>query len=113
VLEKLKERLKGLGLSGKLNTAFVERVNLTIRQSVAFLIRRTWGMAQTELGLEEHLQWWRGYYHFVRVHEGLREELARPVARKGRQQARRYRARTPAMAAGITGHRWSAQEFCG
>ena len=31
VLARLKERLKGLGLSGKLNTAFVERVNLTLR----------------------------------------------------------------------------------
>ena len=103
VLARLKERLKELGLSGKLNTAFVERVNLTLRQSIGFLIRRTWGTAHAVLALREHIQWWRGYYHFVRPHEGLREELTRPVVRKGGQQARRHRVRTPAMAVGITG----------
>jgi IS1 family transposase len=36
----LTSALQGLELSGRLNTAFVERVNLTIRQSVAALVRR-------------------------------------------------------------------------
>ena len=40
--ETLQSALRRLGLSGKLNTAFVERVNLTLRQNVAALIRRTW-----------------------------------------------------------------------
>ena len=39
--------LKRIGLSGCLNTAFIERVNLTIRQSVAALARRTWSTAQS------------------------------------------------------------------
>ena len=56
----LKAVLQGLGLSGTLNTAFVERVNLTIRQSVAALIRRTWSTAQTVPQLLAHLEWWRG-----------------------------------------------------
>ncbi len=34
--------LQGLGLSGRLNTAFIERVNLTVRHGVAALARRTW-----------------------------------------------------------------------
>jgi hypothetical protein len=89
----------------------VERVNLTLRQSIGFLIRRTWGTAQTVLALQEHIEWWRGYYHFVRPHEGLRVALTRSVTRTGRQQARRYRSRTPAMAAGLTGHRWTASDF--
>jgi IS1 family transposase len=38
----LRAGLQALGLSGKLNTAFVERLNLTVRQSVAALMRRTW-----------------------------------------------------------------------
>jgi IS1 family transposase len=33
--------LQDLGLSGRLNTACIERVNLTLRQSVAALVRRT------------------------------------------------------------------------
>jgi hypothetical protein len=36
-----RERLKAAGLSGRINTAFVERLNLTIRQCVSKLTRRT------------------------------------------------------------------------
>jgi hypothetical protein len=32
--------LQGMGLSGRLNTAFIERVNLTVRHGVAALARR-------------------------------------------------------------------------
>jgi IS1 family transposase len=38
--------LQGLGLSGRLNTAFIERVNLTVRHAIAALARRTWATAQ-------------------------------------------------------------------
>jgi IS1 family transposase len=110
-LEALRATLKALGFSGRLNTAFVERVNLTLRQAIAPLIRRSWGTAQTFLGLESHVEWWRAYYHFIRPHESLRVELAHPIERKGRQIPKRYRSRTPAMAAGITRHRWSVSEF--
>ena len=73
--------------------------------------------AQTFLGLETHVEWWRAYYHFIRPHESLRVELARPIERKGRQIPKRYRSRTPATClprqadAGITHHRWSVTEF--
>ncbi len=62
----LKATLTGLGLSGRLNTAFAERVNLTVRQSVAALMRRTWSTLQEAPQLLVHLEWWRGYYHFAR-----------------------------------------------
>ncbi len=109
--EELKARLLKLGLTGKLSTAFVERVNLTIRQSVAGLIRRTWSTAQQTPRLLEHLQWWRAYYHFVRTHESLREALAVPRERSGKRTAQRYRQRTPAMAAGLTSRRWTVREL--
>ena len=37
----LKAGLLKLGFSGRINTAFVERLNLTIRQGVSLLVRRT------------------------------------------------------------------------
>jgi transposase InsO family protein len=73
--------LRRLGLSGKLNTAFVERVNLTLRQSVAALIRRTWSTMQDAPQLLLHLEWWRAYYHFVRPHESLRVRIEQRRAR--------------------------------
>ncbi len=103
--------LQALGLSGRLNTAFVERVNLTIRQSVAALMRRTWSMAQAAPPLLAHVEWWRAYYHFARPHASLRVALAQPRDRGGRRRPQRYRQRTPAMAAGLTSRRWTVREL--
>jgi transposase InsO family protein len=96
--EALTTALKGVGLSGQLNTAFIERVNLTVRQSVAALVRRTWSTAQDAPHLVAHLEWWRGYYHFVRPHAALRVALAQPRFRGGKRLPQRYRQRTLAMA---------------
>jgi IS1 family transposase len=38
--------LQGMGFSGRLNTAFIERVNLTVRHGIAALARRTWATAK-------------------------------------------------------------------
>jgi IS1 family transposase len=108
--DALKAALQGLGLSGRLNTAFIERVNLTVRHGVAALARRTWATAQQSPHLLAHLQWWRVYYHFVRPHEALRVKLVQPRERGGKCLAQRYRQRTPAMAAGRTHRRWTARE---
>jgi len=110
-LANLKGHLQAIGLSGRINTAFVERLNLTIRQSISFLVRRTWGKAQFTPELELHLQWWRGYCHYSRYHESLRVTLASPIQRKGQQLPRCYRSRTPAMVAGLTSHRWSVLQL--
>jgi IS1 family transposase len=93
---RLRLALQALGWSGLVQTAFVERLNLTVRQSVAAVTRRTWATAQTATGLGAQLAWWRGYYHFVRPHLSLRG-LGRGC--------------TPAMAAGLTTHRWTTVEF--
>ena len=105
----LKVILQGLGFSGRLNTAFIERVNLTVRHGVAALARRTWGTSQQASQLLAHLEWWRAYYHFVRPHESLRVALVQPRERGGNRLAQRYRQRTPAMAAGRTHRRWTAR----
>ena len=110
-LADLRTALRTLGLSGQLNTAFVERVNLTTRRGVAALARRTWATAQAAPALVAQLEWWRGYYHFVRVHASLRVPLAQPIARGGRRVSRRYAQRTPAMAAGLTSWRWTVREL--
>jgi IS1 family transposase len=102
--------LQGLGFSGRLNTAFIERVNLTVRHGIAALARRTWATSQQAPQLLAHLEWWRAYYHFVRPHESLRVALVQPRERGGNLLAQRYRQRTPAMAAGRTSRRWTARE---
>jgi IS1 family transposase len=108
--EALQGALQELGFSGRLNTAFIERVNLTVRHGVAALARRSWATAQQTPQLLVHLEWWRAYYHFVRPHKSLRVALMQPRERGGRLLAQRYRQRTPAMAAGRTHRRWTAGE---
>ncbi len=58
--EDLRAALRKLGLTGRLNTAFVERVTLTMRQEIAPLARRTWATVQEAPSLVAHLEWWRG-----------------------------------------------------
>jgi hypothetical protein len=58
-----------------------------------------------------HLEWWRAYYHFVRPLASLQVALGQPLARGGKRIPQRYRQRTPAMAAFLTGRRWTVQEL--
>jgi transposase-like protein len=105
-----REALHVLGFSGRVNTAYIERVNLTIWRGVAALARRTWATALQSPHLEAHLHWWLAYYHFVRPHGSLREAAQGPAGATSRGR-RWYRARTPAMAAGRTTHRWTTQHL--
>ncbi len=95
--QMIRERLQSLGYSGTINTAYIERFNLTLRQMVAPLTRKTWSLAQSPEHLMRHVEWARAYYHFARVHSSLTLGTDIPKAQ---------RERTPAMAAGLTDHRW-------
>jgi hypothetical protein len=108
--EAFQVRLQELGVSRTLNTAFVERINLTIRRGMAALQRRSWSTMQTQPHLQRHFEWWQAYYHFVRPHRSLRERLATPLQGGGKRWPQAYRKRTPAMAVGVTNHRWSVVE---
>lgn len=110
-LALLTQRLKMRGLSGSLNTAFVERINLTLRHALAALARRSWATAQLTGELLAHLESWRAYYHFCRPHLSLRLRFDGPQQRQGKQTPRRYAPRTPVMAAGLTDHIWTMEEL--
>jgi IS1 family transposase len=53
----LKSALQEMGFSGRLNTAFIERVNLTVRHAIAALARRSWATSQQASYLLIHLEW--------------------------------------------------------
>lgn len=94
-------------VSGRIQTAFVERLNLTIRRSIAGLARRSWSAAHSLSGLNLHFEWWRVDYHFARPHAGLRQPLGNKTSGQTRT---RYRQQAPAQAAGLTDHRWAVLE---
>ena len=65
----IRSGLKALSLTGKVQTAFVERANLTLRELIAPLSRRTWSIAFDRQHLHLHIQWGLAYYHFCRPHQ--------------------------------------------
>ncbi len=93
-----------------INTAFVERINLTIRQHVAAVGRRVATLCKGEEGLRQQLTLYHVYYNFVLPHARLRQPLPVPESTNGRGSAKRWRPCTPAMAAGLTDHVWSLRE---
>jgi IS1 family transposase len=93
-----------------INTAFIERLNLDIRQQVAAVGRRVNTLCQSEDGVQHQLVLCQTYYNFVLPHASLRQPLLVPEATNGNGSARLWRPRTPAMAAGLTAHVWSLKE---
>jgi IS1 family transposase/transposase-like protein len=71
--------------SSTINTSFVERHNLTIRQGSAYLNRRTACHCRQEEFLEDHLQLLKCYYNFIRQHGSLRfgNEVRTPAMQAG------------------------------
>ncbi len=93
-----------------INTAFVERLNLDIRQRVAAIGRRVNTVCQGEAGLRDQWTLFQVSHNFVLPHASLRQACAEPMATAGRGSAKRWRPCTPAMAAGLTDHVWSRKE---
>jgi IS1 family transposase len=94
----------------QINTAFIERLNLTIRQHVAAVGRRVSTLCKHEAGLRQQLTLYQMYYNFCLPHAGLRQALPQPEPTRGTGSARQWQPCTPAMAAGLTDHVWTLRE---
>jgi IS1 family transposase len=93
-----------------INTSFVERLNLDIRQRVAAVGRRVNTLCKGEDGLLDQLTLFHVYHNFVLPHASLRQALPEPIPTQGRGSAKVWRPCTPAMAAGLTDRVWSLKE---
>jgi IS1 family transposase len=107
-LDRVKQVLAAC--SWQINTAFVERLNLDLRQHVAAVGRRVNTVCKHKAGLRQQLVLFHAYHNFCLPHASLRLPLTRPEATKGLGSARRWRPSVPAMAAGLTDHVWSLRE---
>jgi IS1 family transposase len=94
----------------QINTAFIERVNLTIRQHVAAVGRRVIMLCKGETGLRHQCSLYQTYHNFCLPHASLRRPLPQPEPTHGNGSAKRWRPRTPAMAADLTDHVWTLRE---
>jgi hypothetical protein len=107
-LEAVNQMLAPLGWH--INTAFVERLNLSIRQHIAAVGRRVSTLCKGEDGVRQQLALYHVYSNCCLPHARVRQPMPQPVPTKGTGSAKQWRPCTPAMAAGLTEHVWSLRE---
>ncbi len=86
-----------------LNTAYVERTNLTSRQMNRRMVRKTLSFSKEEEMLKASFALEDSVYNLTRPVKSLRVEF--------NNDERRWEPRSPAMAAGITDHIWTIGEI--
>jgi transposase-like protein len=96
--------LLATGTGTGIHTAYIERLNATFRGAMTPLVRRGRALARTEGTLTAGMFLVGCAYNFCWEHESLRVGT-------GNAGGRKWRGRTPAMAAGLTDHRWTMQEL--
>ena len=89
------------------NTAFMERVNLSLRPHGAAVGRRVTTLCQGEAGLRQQLVLSQVDDNFCLPHASVRQPLRVPAPTNGRGSATLWRPCPPAMAAGLTDHVWT------
>jgi IS1 family transposase len=94
----------------KINTAFIERLNLDFRQHVAAIGRRVNTLCKHEAGLRHQLAVFQAYHNFCLPHASLRLPLPEVEMISATGSIKRWQPRTPAMAAGLTDRVWSLRE---
>ena len=103
------ERLAHLGCT--ISTALVERVNLTLRQALAPLARKTASFGKDRERMRQRVVFFHAFYNVARPHMSLRQPLPRHERTRHGAICPRWRERTPAMAAGLTEHVWTFREL--
>lgn len=109
--QAIADQLTASTVSQTINTSFVERDNLTQRQSNRRLTRRTNGFSKEMPWFEKQLWLSLAYYHLVLPHHSLRQPLPEPEFTRGTATPQKWKLVTPAMAAGITNHIWTTTEL--
>jgi len=89
----------------QIKTAYVERDNLTSRQTHGRLVRKTLSHSKKSSFRRRHLALEDAVFNFVRPHQALRSAVSQPTL------GRTWQQRSPAMAAGLTDHLWSLEEL--
>jgi transposase-like protein len=87
-----------------INTAYIERLNATFRGHLSCLTRRGRALSRTPALVTAGMWLVGGSYNFCTYHQSLRDRAPTGAYYK-------WEERTPAMAAGLTDHRWTLNEL--
>jgi IS1 family transposase len=83
---------------GTQNTSFIERFNLTLRQHVSYLTRKTLGFCKSKINFEHNLWINLFNYNYIQFHKSLRIK----ISENSEKFKKRYQHNTPAMKMGLT-----------
>lgn len=89
--------------SRNINTAFIERQNLSVRNYARRFTRKSLCFSKAQEYLNLCLNILQAWFNFTKPHYSLRVPSDKP--------GRKYDQRTPAMAQGITDHIWTWEEI--
>ena len=95
----------GANLDGYIGTSYAERINLTIRTSLARFIREGMNFSKKKRMHTKTLDLFQAWYNFVKPHDSLKIKI--------NCGNRRWGYRTPAMAEKFTDHIWTLGELFG
>jgi hypothetical protein len=93
----------GADTDGKISTSYIERFNLTIRNSLARFIRKTMNFSKNRTKHTKIIDFLQAWYNFVKPHISLR--LLKIDGN------RKWKQRTPMIAKGLTDHIWKLEEL--
>ena len=98
--KRLISTLNNSSVSIKVNTAFIERSNLTMRQHNKRVERKSQGFSKMQYFFEKQMSLSIAYYNFCLPHSSLKYYLNDKTI-----------LNTPAMEANLTDHVWSMEEL--
>jgi transposase-like protein len=100
--EQVMDQLEKTGTGKQINTSYIERLNATFRACLAGLTRRGRRLVKDEEVLAKGMYLVGCTYNFCNEHRSLRVR---------QEKGKKWRRRTPAMAAGWTDHVWSIRDL--
>ena len=96
-------QLLGADSGGKINTAYIERLNITIRNSLARFVRKSMNCSKI-LGRHTHaMDFFQAWYNFVKSHKSLRLRID--------QGRKKWMKRTTDMAEGLNDNIWTIKKL--
>lgn len=94
-----------------ISTSLLERLNLTLRQHLAPLGRKSLGFCKEREQLRRRVVFFQAFYNFARPHRSLRLPLEEAAGGSPGLIRLRWQPRTPGMAAGLTEQVWTFREL--
>jgi IS1 family transposase len=96
-------RLLGVDEGKCINTAYIERFNLTVRNCLSRFVRKSMNFSKNPHLHTCAIDFIQAWYNFVKPHKSLRIRFDDGI--------RKWLPRTPMMAEGLTDHVWSLDEL--